>query len=129
MYLNLKVETECVIRILQVLAKVLVQVLGHTNVLEHPLELVGVLKSASCFQLGNHGGLFVITGRHVLDQPLGQHFAVELLEHILVLDILEDNHDLVERVFQFSFFRIFARFLQENITILGQQFRGFAILV
>ena len=111
------------------LIKVGVQVLGHADVLEHPLELVGVLKATGLLQLGNHGGLGVVAGRHVLDQTLGQHLAVELLEHVLVLDVLEDDHDLVERVLQFGLLGIFAGLFQQNITILGQQFGTLAVLV
>ena len=80
----------------QVLLEVLVEVLADADVLEHPLQLAGVLEAARLLQLGDHARLGVVAGGHVLHQPLGQHLAVELLEHVLVLDVLEDDHDLVD---------------------------------
>ena len=37
-------------------------------------------------------------GSHNSYQSLSQHLAVELLEHILVLDVLEHHHHLLQMV-------------------------------
>ena len=79
--------------------------------LEHSLQFTGVLKPTGLLQFGDHGGLCIIRSRHVLNQSLGQHLAVELLEHILVLNVLEDNHHLVQSILQLGFLWVFARFL------------------
>ena len=91
-YLNLKVNIKLCFSFLQVFDKRRVQIFRYTNVLEHALEFIGVLKSTSLFQLGNHGGLGVITRRHMLHKPLGQHFAIELLKYIFVFNVLEYDH-------------------------------------
>ena len=43
-------------------------------------------------QFGYHGGFSVVTGRHVLHQPFCQHFAIKLLEHVLVFNVFENDH-------------------------------------
>jgi len=48
--------------------------------------------SARHLQLGDHTGFCIVRRRHVLNQSLGQHLAVELLKHVFVLDVLEDDH-------------------------------------
>lgn len=65
---------------------------GSLTCLEHALQLGGVLKATCLLQLGDHGGLCVVAGRHVLNQPLGKHLRVELLEDILVFYVLKYNH-------------------------------------
>ena len=40
----------------------------------------------------------VIHGLHYSYQSLSQHLAVELLEHILVLDVLEHHHHLLHKI-------------------------------
>ena len=72
--------------------ELLIQIFGDSDVLEHPLQLGRVLEPAGLLQLGDHGGLGVVAGRHVLHESLGQHLAVELLENVLVLDVLENDH-------------------------------------
>ena len=37
-----------------------------------------------------------------MDEAFGEHFRVELLEHVFVFDVLEHDHHLIQRVLQFS---------------------------
>ena len=46
----------------------------------------------SDLEFGDHGHFGVVAGRERVDQSLGEHLAVELLEHVLVLDVLEYHH-------------------------------------
>ena len=83
--------------------ELLIQIFGDSDVLEHPLQLGRVLEPAGLLQLGDHGGLGVITGGHVLYQSLGQHLAVELLENVFVLDVLEHNHlEIKQTIIRYS---------------------------
>jgi len=43
-------------------------------------------------QLGDHAGLGVVAGAVLVDEALGEHLGVELLEDVFVLDVLEHNH-------------------------------------
>ena len=108
--------------------EVLVQVLADPNVLEHSLQLAGVFEPTRLLQLGDHGCLGVVTGTHVLHQPLGEHLAVELLEHVLVLDVLEHHHHLVQCIFQLSLLRVLAGLLEQDVTVLGKKLWTFAAL-
>ena len=78
----------------QVPPELLVEVLGDADVLEHSLELGGVLEPAGLLQFWDHGSLGVVAGGHVLHQTLSQHFTVEFLENIFVFDVFEHNHNL-----------------------------------
>ena len=60
--------------------------------LKHSLKFRCVLKTTSLLQLWDHRCFCVITGWHMLDQSLCQHFAIELLEHIFIFNVLENNH-------------------------------------
>jgi len=66
-----------------------IQVLAEADVIEHALQLGGVLVAANVLQLGDHTLLGVIGGRREINEALRQHFGVKLLEHILVIDILQ----------------------------------------
>lgn len=46
----------------------------------------------SHLEFGDHTGLGVVAGAVLVDQTLGQHLSVELLENIFVLDVLEHDH-------------------------------------
>ena len=37
-----------------------------------------------------------------MNEAFGEHFRVELLKDVLVFDVLEDDHHLVQRVLQFG---------------------------
>lgn len=51
-----------------------------------------MLPLSSHLQLRDHAGLSVIAGTVLVDQALGQHLGVELLEDVFVLNVLEHNH-------------------------------------
>lgn len=101
--------------------ELLIQVLADSDVLEHPLQFGRVLEATcllrhkenregaidtlphhnkhgalSCamshLQLGDHAGLGVVAGAVLVDQTLGEHLGVELLEDVFVLNVLEHNH-------------------------------------
>ena len=91
-YLDLEVNIKGLVGVAEVLPELLVEILRHADVLEHPLEFASVLEAARLLELRNHGGLGVVAGGHMLHQPLGQHLAIKLLEHILVLNVFEDDH-------------------------------------
>ena len=59
---------------------------------EHSLELIGVLETASFLQLGDHARFGLFRCRYTMDKSLGKLGAIESLEHILILDVLEDDH-------------------------------------
>jgi hypothetical protein len=59
---------------------------------EHALELRRVLEAAGLLELRDHRRLRVVRARELLDEALGEHLGVELLEDVLVLDVLEDGH-------------------------------------
>lgn len=80
--------------------------------LKHSLQFDGVLVATGLLQFGYHRCLRIVGRRRVINQSFCQHFAVELLEYILVFDVFENDHDLVERVLELGFFRILAGFLQ-----------------
>ena len=91
-HLNLEIDVERLVGVDQMFPELLIQIFGDSDVLEHPLQLGRVLEPAGLLQLRDHGGLGVVAGRHVLHESLGQHLAVELLENVLVLDVLENDH-------------------------------------
>ena len=37
-----------------------------------------------------------------MNEAFGEHFRVELLEHVFVFDVFEHDHHLIQRVLQFS---------------------------
>lgn len=60
--------------------------------LRSSLQFVGAARCESDLEFGDHAGLRVVAGAVLMDQTLGQHLRVELLENIFVLDVLEHNH-------------------------------------
>jgi len=107
--------------VLQVFIVVPVKVLRCLHVLEHTLELVGVLKARSVLELGDHGGLCVARCRSAVDKTLGKHLRVELLEHILVLNVLEESHDLVEELLHVVLLAALLRALEHVVGVLREQ--------
>lgn len=79
-------------RLLHLLLERRVEVTIELHVLEHALELRGVFETAGILELADHGRFRIFGGRRVLDETRGEHLRVELLEHVLVLDILENRH-------------------------------------
>lgn len=47
---------------------------------------------SSHLQLRDHAGLGVVAGAVLMNQTLGKHLGIELLEDVFVLDVLEHNH-------------------------------------
>ncbi len=76
----------------EVLAELGVEVTTRAHVLEHALQLRGVVEAAGVLQTGDHHALRVLRDGQVEDQAAGQHVGVELLEHVLVLHVLEHVH-------------------------------------
>ena len=37
-----------------------------------------------------------------MNEAFGEHFRVELLEHVFVFDVFEHDHHLIQRILQFS---------------------------
>ena len=83
-----KRTVELGLALLEVLLELGVEVLAEANVREHALQLAGVLKAAGLLQLGDHAALGVVGRRRPIHQSLRQHFGVELLKHVLVLNVL-----------------------------------------
>ena len=50
------------------------------------------LKALAHLQLGDHAGLGVVGHGEVVHEALGEVLAVVLLEHVLVVEVLEDSH-------------------------------------
>ena len=72
--------------------ELVVEILAEGDVLEHALELARVLEPARVLELGDHARLGVVRGRRLVDESPREHARVELLEHVLVLDVLKDAH-------------------------------------
>lgn len=85
-------EVRGVVSLLHLFLELGVRVLVDRDVLEHALQFARVLEPTSVLELADHGRLGVVGGRSLSDQSVRQHFRVELLEHVLVLDVLEDRH-------------------------------------
>lgn len=67
-----------------------VQVGADRHVGEHAVQLVGELVAARLLQPVDHRLLRVHALRLLVYQALREHARVELLEHVLVVDVLED---------------------------------------
>jgi hypothetical protein len=59
---------------------------------EHALELVGIFETACFLQFGNHARLALIRSGYTVDKTFRQLSGVERLEHILILNVLEQYH-------------------------------------
>lgn len=81
-----------VVRRLHLFLERRVEVPVKLHVLEHALELGGVLEPARVLELADHRRFGIFRGRGVLDETGREHLRIELLEHVLVLDVLEDGH-------------------------------------
>ena len=88
---------------------------------EHALKLVGVLETTGLLELRDHACLSLVTRADTVDETLAELGRVERLKHVLVLDVLEENHDLVERVLETLGFRHLVVLTQERIGVLRQQ--------
>ena len=64
----------------------------------------------------------------MLNEPLCQHLAVELLKDILVLNVLEDNHALIESVLQLGLLGVLTGLLEQHRDVLGEQLGTLAAL-
>ena len=91
--------------------ELLVELVRCQDVREHPVELGGELVSAGLLQPVDHGLLHVHAVALHVDQPLAQGPGVELLEHVLVVQILEDGDTARKLVINFCFWDSFAGFL------------------
>jgi hypothetical protein len=85
-------EVRRVVRLLHLLLERRVEVPVELHVLEHTLQLRGVLEPARILELADHRRFGVFRGGGVLDETRREHLGVELLEDVLVLDVLEDGH-------------------------------------
>ena len=83
--------------------ELLVQFIRGQDVREHSVELGGELVAAGLLQSVYHGLLHVHAVALHVDQPLAQGPRVELLEHVLVVQILEDGDAARKFVINFSF--------------------------
>ncbi len=97
-----------------------VEVFGDLDVLEHALQLVGVFEATGFFQFRYHARLGVIGCRAGVDEAFRQHLGIEFLEHVLVLDVFEDRHDLCEHVLQIGFLCAFRTLLEESVRVFGE---------
>lgn len=50
------------------------------------------LNKCTDLQFGDHTGLGVVAGTVLVHQSFGQHLGIELLEHVFILNILENHH-------------------------------------
>lgn len=109
-HLNAEVDVERLVWVGKMSAKMFIKIFRNTdilhqtyfqsikkygwsiNYLEHPLKFGSVLEATRLLQLWDHGRFSIVTRWHVLNETFGQHFAVELLEYILVFDVLEYHH-------------------------------------
>ena len=85
----LSVETE---RLILLFLEGIVQIFRGLHVLEHSLQLVGILETAGLFELRDHIRLSIVRDGKCLYKTSRQIFGVEFQEHVLVVDVLEDGH-------------------------------------
>ena len=79
----------------------------HKRTNKHALQLVCVLKATSLREFRDHTRLALVRCRNAKEKTLRQFRSVEPLEHILVIDVLEKCHDLIECSFQILLLRKF----------------------
>mmetsp|Transcript_61771 Transcript_61771/g.166639 ORF Transcript_61771/g.166639 Transcript_61771/m.166639 type:complete len:568 (-) Transcript_61771:269-1972(-) len=72
------------------------QVLGELHVLEHALQLGGVLMAALALQFGDHTLLCLVADAAPRQQAPGEVLLVEVFKHVLVLQEAEDGHHLFQ---------------------------------
>jgi hypothetical protein len=75
------------------LTKLFGEIFAKIGISEHALQATRVLEATHLFQLRDHDRLSVIASRQFTNQSFGQHFRIELLKDVLVIDVLE-NDDL-----------------------------------
>ncbi len=59
---------------------------------KHSREFIGIIESRELLQFGYHTTLAIIRSRRASDQSLSQLLLIKLLEHIFIIDELEDDH-------------------------------------
>mmetsp|Transcript_120606 Transcript_120606/g.180104 ORF Transcript_120606/g.180104 Transcript_120606/m.180104 type:complete len:369 (-) Transcript_120606:675-1781(-) len=72
------------------------RVLAHVHVREHSLQLRRELGTAAVLELGDETALVVVGGAAVEQQSLRQLLSIELRKHVLVRQVREQHHDLVQ---------------------------------
>ena len=93
--------------------ELLIEVPGGEDVREHAMELGCELVAAGLLQSVDHGLLHVHAVALHVDQPLAQGPRVELLEHVLVVQIFEDCDAAGQLVINFCLGDSFARLLEQ----------------
>lgn len=59
------------------------------------------LNKCTDLKFGDHAGLGVVAGAVLMHQSFGQHLGIELLEHVFILNILENHHLMKKDVGEF----------------------------
>mmetsp|Transcript_23744 Transcript_23744/g.77363 ORF Transcript_23744/g.77363 Transcript_23744/m.77363 type:complete len:746 (+) Transcript_23744:257-2494(+) len=77
-------------------AELVLRVGRHLHVHEHALELGGELVAALLLELLDHRALDVVRDGAAAEQPLGEVLLVVLFEDVLLLQVAEEHHHLVE---------------------------------
>lgn len=100
-------------------AEFVVQIGADGHVGEHSVELVCEFVTARLFQSIYHRLLRVHALALLVDEPFGEHSAVELLKDVLVVDVFEYGDALRETFFDFGFAHAFAAFLKQPVAVFG----------
>lgn len=74
------------------LTELVVEVGARAHVCEHALQLRGVLVAAHLLETADHEALHIARDRLTMDETASKHLGVKLLEHVLVVHILEDQN-------------------------------------
>ena len=81
--------------------KLVRDLVGERNVLEHGFDFSGEGVAALYFEFGDEYFFVVFAETHALDKSFGKELAVLVFENVLLNDELEDLEDLVDFVVDF----------------------------
>ena len=96
----------------------------EVHVGHHALELRGELGAAAQLELRDHRALGVVAGGAREQQALRELLLVELSEDVLVGEVAEEAHDLLELVLEGVVRQPLARLFEQVVAKIGEQLRG-----
>ena len=121
--LHAQVGVELDLLVVEVVGEGGLHVAREVHVGDHALELGGELRAAAQLELGDHAALRVVRARAREEQPLGQLLLVELGEDVLVAQVAEEAHHLLELVLERLVAQPLARLLEQVVAEVGEQLR------
>ena len=92
---------------------------GHVS--EHSLQATRVLVAAHLLEAVERVCLDLVRVRHGVDETARQALRVHSLEHVLVGNVLEQQHHLIDAVLDLARAHALVARLHDRVAVLGQQ--------